>query len=295
MKVSVVIPLYNQAASLELTLHAFNQQDYNDGQYEVIVVDDGSTEACSISEADYQFPLTLIRQDNLGRAAARNTGIQASSSELVIFNDADRIPDRYFIARHTAIHEQAENTVVVGKPKEVYISNIDQRLQELKEWIDHGRIPKISRDYAYEKKVMTKLYGIDSSFSKSPIPWIGFFSGNVSVKRRDLHNIGMFNEEFINWGFEHFELGYRFYHAGFKFYYCRNAINYHLAHSRPGNFYDEHFYESTQIFKRVSNDPNIDYLYLFMTGKLSLEQLEQVFGGSSDKWEDAPGTFFSPM
>lgn len=90
MKVSVIIPLYNKRAYVQRTLESVLAQTYTD--YEVIVVDDGSTDdSGEVAErliggkADWH----VLRQQNAGVAAARNAGVAASKGEYLAFLDAD--------------------------------------------------------------------------------------------------------------------------------------------------------------------------------------------------------------
>ncbi|MEZ0167933.1 glycosyltransferase family 2 protein [Microvirga sp. TS319] len=87
---SVIIPAYNAERFLERTLRSVLAQDYED--FEVIVVDDGSTDstndiASKYSKIDHR--VRLISTSNSGVAAARNTGIFAAKSEFIAFLDAD--------------------------------------------------------------------------------------------------------------------------------------------------------------------------------------------------------------
>ena len=86
--VSVVIPLYNKAPYIRRTLDSIAVQHYKD--FEVIVVDDGSTDGGdSIVKAYEGIPIKLITQLNAGPGAARNRGLSEASGELVAFLDAD--------------------------------------------------------------------------------------------------------------------------------------------------------------------------------------------------------------
>src|SRR5579863_3282257 len=88
-KASVIIPAYNAAATIGACLESLKSQHYPD--YETIVVDDGSTDASAqIVEASQT---RLIRGDHRGLGAARNTGIEAASGEIVAFIDADARAD----------------------------------------------------------------------------------------------------------------------------------------------------------------------------------------------------------
>jgi O-antigen biosynthesis protein len=85
-KVSVVVASYNGAGTLRTCLESLSRLNYPD--YEVILVDDGSTD--NTQEIASSFPrVRNIRQNNLGLSAARNTGIAAATGEIVAFTDSD--------------------------------------------------------------------------------------------------------------------------------------------------------------------------------------------------------------
>jgi glycosyltransferase involved in cell wall biosynthesis len=84
--VSVVIPCYNQAHFLGEAIESVLAQSHQD--FEVIVVDDGSTD--DTAEVAARYPkVRLIRQENRGLAGARNRGLSRSAGEYVVFLDAD--------------------------------------------------------------------------------------------------------------------------------------------------------------------------------------------------------------
>ena len=85
--VSVVIPSYNRAELLKLTVQSVLAQSVR--PIEVIVVDDGSTDHTSAICETFAPPVRYIRQKNSGVAAARNTGIRAAQGELIAFCDSD--------------------------------------------------------------------------------------------------------------------------------------------------------------------------------------------------------------
>lgn len=92
MRVSVVVPVYNGASTLADCLHALRRQSFPASAYEIIVVDDGSTDASARIAAD--FGVRVIVQVNSGAPAARNTGIRAARGRWVAFTDADAVPSR---------------------------------------------------------------------------------------------------------------------------------------------------------------------------------------------------------
>lgn len=86
-QVSVVIPTYNSARFVPTAVESALAQTHQD--FELIVVDDGSTDATREVLAPYRDRLTYIYRENQERSAARNTGIRAATGEYVAFLDAD--------------------------------------------------------------------------------------------------------------------------------------------------------------------------------------------------------------
>ena len=88
MRFSVVVPLYNKENCIRMTLESEKKQSFKD--YEVIVVDDGSTDR-SIEEARKikSENITIIHQQNQGVSVARNTGILHAQGQYIAFLDAD--------------------------------------------------------------------------------------------------------------------------------------------------------------------------------------------------------------
>lgn len=88
MKVSVIIPLYNKVRWVRRTLESISTQTFRD--FEVIVVDDGSTDGSAEVVASYpDRRFRMVRQANAGPGAARNRGIAEARGELIAFLDAD--------------------------------------------------------------------------------------------------------------------------------------------------------------------------------------------------------------
>ena len=105
MKVSVVIPVYNQTAYLAQALDSVLGQSRRAD--EVIVVDDGSIDSTAAVCRQYGSSILYIRQENAGPAAARNSGIARASGELVLFLDGDDVLSPRWIERAVSACDQA--------------------------------------------------------------------------------------------------------------------------------------------------------------------------------------------
>jgi glycosyltransferase involved in cell wall biosynthesis len=97
MKFAVVVPTFNRKAVLRQCIEALAKQDYPD--FEVIVVDDGSTDQTSEMIVD-EFPkVRFLTQDHRGPAAARNRGVAGARGEIIAFTDDDCVAPRNWLTR----------------------------------------------------------------------------------------------------------------------------------------------------------------------------------------------------
>ena len=90
-RVSVVVCSYNGGGTLEQCLKSLERLDYPD--YEIILVDDGSTDDTQSIAAKFTSVRT-IRQVNMGLSAARNVGLYAATGEIVAYTDSDCFADQ---------------------------------------------------------------------------------------------------------------------------------------------------------------------------------------------------------
>lgn len=86
-RISVIIPTYNRASSVNKAIESVLVQSYQD--YEIIVVDDGSTDETRDILKPFRERIRYIYQENKGVSAARNTGIQKAKGEWIAFLDSD--------------------------------------------------------------------------------------------------------------------------------------------------------------------------------------------------------------
>jgi glycosyltransferase involved in cell wall biosynthesis len=109
-RVSVVVCAYNGAGTLRWCLEGLRGLDYPD--YEVIVVDDGSTDDTAAIASECGFP--AIRTPNRGLSNARNTGLEAASGEIVAYIDSDARPDRDWLRYLSAAFRTTDHAGIGG-------------------------------------------------------------------------------------------------------------------------------------------------------------------------------------
>src|SRR5207245_2299668 len=94
-RVSVVVCTYNGSRTIRDCLEGLARLDYPN--YEVIVVDDGSSDATPAIAA--QYACRLIRTENRGLSSARNTGLAAATGDLIAYLDDDAYPDPHWLRK----------------------------------------------------------------------------------------------------------------------------------------------------------------------------------------------------
>lgn len=112
LRFSVVVPAYNAAATIASCLEGLLRQTEPRERYEVIVVDDGSTD--DTAGIAGRFGVTVIRQGNRGPAAARNRGARQARGGIVLFTDADCVPEPGWIAQMARPFDDASVAAVKG-------------------------------------------------------------------------------------------------------------------------------------------------------------------------------------
>lgn len=106
-RVSVILPVYNGASTIARALGSVFAQTFTD--YEIVVVNDGSTDDTASLLATYGDRIHVVSQPNRGLSAARNAGVGASSGELIAFIDDDDLWMPEKLARCVAILDQDPN------------------------------------------------------------------------------------------------------------------------------------------------------------------------------------------
>lgn len=99
--VSIIVPAYNASEYIAATLDSALAQSYP--AVEIIVIDDGSTDATPALLQSYGNRILVSRQPNAGQAAARNHGARLARGELLLFLDSDDLLDADFLTQQSAL------------------------------------------------------------------------------------------------------------------------------------------------------------------------------------------------
>jgi glycosyltransferase involved in cell wall biosynthesis len=107
LSVSVIIPAFNAETTIGRALEGLASQEL-DGDYEVIVVDDGSSDATAQVASAAGGSVKVVRQPHMGPAAARNRGVEQASGDVLAFTDADCVPSPSWLRAGVAALEASD-------------------------------------------------------------------------------------------------------------------------------------------------------------------------------------------
>jgi glycosyltransferase involved in cell wall biosynthesis len=202
---SVVIPTYNRQPILEKCLKALEVQKLSDASvidYEVVLVDDGSTDGTLewLEALQSEFPhVQTFQQDHQGPAAARNLGVEKAKGDIIIFIDSDLVVlDNFLQAHKTALVEGRE---------------------------------KLGSDRFFTYGAVINTCNFDNptaeSYKITDFSAAFFATGNVAIPKHWLEKSGLFDTRFQLYGWEDLELGVRLKELGLKLIKCPEAVGYH--------------------------------------------------------------------
>jgi GT2 family glycosyltransferase len=214
LEASVIIPTFNRYDSLKQALLYLDQQSMPNDRFEVIVVDDGSTDETRLfnpSEISESLQIVVIRQNNMGSAAARNLGAQHSQANLLIFIDDDIwvMPD--YVKSLVEIHREHKKVIGMGSLYPSY----------------EGEGTPFSR-------IFTEIFNENYNYQDGNyVSFVKCTTNNLSVKRKAFFDIGMMQDIAGDgptwWG--DVDFGYRAKQSGYQFWRSSRAICYHLDYS----------------------------------------------------------------
>lgn len=219
---SVVIPTFNRIAELTRTLNALARQDLAPEEFEVIIVDDGSTDQTASTvrrlQSDYPTKLHYYYQPNRKQGAARNLGAHSAEGEFLIFLGDDITPATDFLTRHSQARHQfsADTDVIIG-----YTT-----------WPEGFKVTRFL-EYIGEQGWQ---FGFSLIQDPADVPFNFFYTSNISISRRFFFDSGGFDEGFREYGWEDIELSLRMKALGMRLRFWPEARAFHYHPTRLNDF-----------------------------------------------------------
>lgn len=241
LDISVVINTKDRAESLRLCLGALQAQTLDPSRWEIVVIDDGSRDDSAETVAKAYSGgsrCRVIRRPHGGCSSARNAGIDAAVARYILFLGDDVLTEPDLLAEHLAAHGRWPRAAIVGP----YEWEREVPSVVFREFVDTCRFRKI----------------------KDPrnATWRFFYTGNASVERAALQEVGGFDENFFRYAWEDMDLGVRLEKAGLKIIYDPRA---RAEHNHPFASLDslcraerEQSFSACYFFEKWKGDPMVE-------------------------------------
>lgn len=256
--VSIIFPTYNRKADLQLALESLQALTYAHDRYEIVVVDDGSTDNSdqvvhSVQE-DFPGALVYLKQSRKGITAARNLGIHRARGDLLVFTDDDCTFEKDWLQKLIS-HFDSPKVGAVGGP-------------------DRGPLdaPFLARCVDY---TTTSLVGTGGVRRKEGLSLARYYPRgcNMAVPRRVLEDVGTFDETLA--AGEEIDLGHRIRQAGYQLKYAPEALVWHKRRGTIKGFLQQMFtrgYTRVELIRRHAQLLEPSYLLppLMVTGFIIL-------------------------
>jgi len=242
ISVSVIIPAFNASSTIGRTLTALKNQDYS-GNFEVIVVDDGSSDNTASVVSSFAT-VRYVRQNNAGPASARNHGAKLAKGDFLVFTDSDCVPHLDWISQLMAGFASGR-----------------------------GLSPEFQGDCSLPQQigVVAGSYGIANPDSElagciyAEIVWRhahlmpdfpnAFGSYNFCVKKNVFEAVGGFNTDYPHASGEDNDLSYKITKSGWRIYFQRKALVDHYHPTLVLKYLKEQFRHGFWRVKMYADHP----------------------------------------
>ena len=207
IKISVIIPTWKRAYELNEVCKGLCLQTFKASEFEVIICDSKSNDQTQKIVDSYKekINIIIIHSKINAQSIKRNDGAKLAKGDILIFLDDDVIPTSSLLETYFKMHQSYKNKVLLG------LSLFSKKKEKDSNFIKY-------RNYR-SKRVL--------SFSED-VPSNNFVSMNFSIKKSDFYKIGMFDEEFINYGGEDHDFPCRMEKLGFKSIMIPEAKSEHI-------------------------------------------------------------------
>ncbi len=230
LKYSIIIPIYNSLTTIERCLDSLLLLDYPKEQYEVVLVDNGSTDGTL--EVMQKYPFRIVHETKKNSFSARNCGIRNSSGQIVVLTDSDCVVDPGWLKGFDKSFENETIMACGGRIESYPPANIIEEF------------PKYTR--THDNKI---------NIQHAPIflPWID--TANAAYRRRVFDTIGLFDDIHFDVTGD-VDMGWRTSLHGYKIDYSDDAF---VQHINRGSLkalikqYEQYGYTPVRFKKKYKN------------------------------------------
>ena len=278
--ISVIIPTYNRCQYLEYTLKSLVGQSIDKSNFEVVIVDDGSSDSTFPMMKTFENSINIkyVYQADEGfrSGSARNLGIRVADGRICLFLDSGIILKSDCLQQHLDVHQENKNELAIigyvyGYSEESeadFTTPIDPNDADgsIAKLVETGKVWDI-RENIYRK--------YNDKLEDLAVPWTLFWSGHLSIRKKSLFEVGFFDENYDgNWGCEDNDLGYRLHQAKKEIVLCRRAVALHLPHEVDLNRRIQQGTENCRYFNQKFTTPETQLFLDYYAHELSAQCID---------------------
>ena len=265
-KISIIIPTFNRINSLLVVLNKLENQKNFSEPFEVIIVDDGSTDNTQEVLKNFQtqkFTLKVLFQKNKKQWVARNFWVWNAQSDLILFLQDDIFPCENLAFEHFAFHyhNPEKNIVSIWKTtwtKEI-LNSKDKNFYKFLDWSWTNFSQKIFQKifkaplFNYEK-----LQNWEINFQEN---FFHFYTNNLSIKKNFFTENWWFNEKFNSYWWEDIEFWYRLHKKNMRLFFLKNAKAEHNHKYNLKNFLEREKKVAENLEKFLKIQPELKIIF----------------------------------
>lgn len=200
--VSIIVPVYNGERTLDKCIKSLLYLEYPKEKYEIIVVDNNSTD--NSIEIAKKYPVKLLHEGKQSSYAARNFGVKNAKGEIVAYTDADCVVDKEWLRQ---LVKNFKDETIAGVGGEILAYN-----------------PKsIVERYSDKNDVLSQKSNFNFEIVGFKMPFMA--TANAAYKKQILNEIGLFDDSFTSGG--DVDLAWRITLNGYKIVFEPKALIYH--------------------------------------------------------------------
>lgn len=261
--ISVIIPTYNREILLAKTLDSLCLQTLGNNYYEVIVIDDGSTDSTLEVVNKYLelLNITYFYQEHCGFrvAKARNVGISSANYSVCLFLDSGVLAATDLLETHLNAHMSAGSDIAYVGYAYAFAEFDKIQLTNNLDFNSYDELNTLfSEVSAIDSYKDTRYFGLQKlglTFSDLKTPWLLFWTCHASCSTYALLKVNGFDEHFESWGGEDIELALRLYKNNVHIALLQTAQTIHCPHERTVDENKKSSYENCQYIYRKHPAP----------------------------------------
>ena len=211
--VSIVVPAYNAEESIEACVESLVNQQYPQNKIEIVVVDNRSTDQTQARLHHFGQNIRIVQERNRGAAAARNSGIRNTNSNILAFMDADCVADS------------------------LWLYHLIRPLTSPEVGLTAGFVTATKPDHPIQKFGM-KIHNTGQAITGLNIPYAA--GANIAARRNVLEEVSFYNEK-CRFG-QDVDISWRILQKGYELIYVPDAVVYHNHEETLKGLFTEGFH-----------------------------------------------------